>query len=220
DGMAVDRDGVVFIPTREGVVDRYRAGAWEHLSVDLPEKYVLIGQDGLFDAAGDYWLATDSLGLWRFDGNRWYTYGIPGVVRALAADPAGRIWIGGDVGLVVRDENTQWHLYSRRELPLASGIVKDVAVDAAGRVWLVTDDALLVFNGENVQTFHPEAVGARNWGDALVVDNSQTVWVATDGGLAQFRGEPAVGPFAGLKLEPAETVDEATMFVDVAEVGP
>ena len=217
-GIAIDSDGKAYLPTSFGVLDIYDGENWEHIPMPLPDRYMLTTEDGLIDANGDYWVGTGGLGLWRYDGETWYVYAIEGTIYALAMDQAGRLWISGEIGLVVRDEHDVWHLYTSEELPFETGWFSDLAIDADGRIWMSSPSDLFVFNGREFQSFDPGVVGEGSWGGALAFSQDGSLWVEAGDGLARFRGEPEIGSFAGIGLRPYGSADEADLLVDAEEM--
>lgn len=213
-GIAVDSFGRVYFPTAVGILDVYDGENWEHIPMPLPDGYLLWTTEGLIDDDGNYWLATGGFGLWKYDGTDWVVYGIPGNLEALAVDQAGRLWVGGEIGLVVRDLDETWNLYTSEELPFENWI-QDIAVDAEGRVWVITFQSLFVFNGQQCQAFSTDVVGTKYWGDALAFDQEGGLWMEAGDGLAVFRGSPNNGPFVELSLRPAQKVPESDIIVSL-----
>lgn len=209
-GIAVDSQGRVYLPTSAGILDIYDGNNWKHIPMPLPNGYILSTSEGLFDADGNYWVGTEgnSLGLWKYDGNNWYIYHIPGDITSLALDQDQRLWVGTSQGLFVRDANHDWHHYTNAELPIGDGWIQDVAIDNEGRVWMIAVDSLLVFNGQNYKSFSPEVVGATLWGRALTFNKNGNLWLVAGDGLAQFKGSPGIGPFSKLLLPANNTIPE------------
>lgn len=219
-GIAIDSQGRVYFPTAVGILDIYDGENWEHIPMPLPAGYILTTSEGLFDEDGNYWVGAGGRGLWKYNGSEWFVYDVPGHVNALAFDQDGRLWVGTSTGLVVRDLSKNWHLYTTEELPLGNGWVQDVTVDADGRVWIISANSLVMFNGQEYQSFPSEIVGATLWGDALAFDLQGNLWMEAGWGLACFRGTPEIPPFTELKLSPNRTIPEGKLLHELGSVVP
>lgn len=202
--------GIVYFATAAGVLDIYDGQQWEHVAMPRPEGNNPSPIQATFDAQGHYWLANNRMGVWEYDGTTWRIYDVPGTITDLEFDRQGRLWVGTDEGLVVRDLDRTWSFYSLAQLPLGEGAVNGLAVDPQGRVWMAGLHALVVFNGESFQTFSPAVVGSYGWGDALVFSPEGELWVRVDsGGVARYSGTPSIAPFSRLLLTPSRQSREA-----------
>jgi hypothetical protein len=209
-GIAIDAQGRAYLPTAAGVIDIFDHGRWEHLVVPAAAGKSLDATDGLFEAEGTYWLATERLGLLGYDETMWHTVSMPGGggVYALAQDQAGRLWATVAYGLLVRDLDGNWHYYTARYFPVTGGWMADVAVDPKGRIWIAGASSLTVFNGEKWQTFPSDLVGG-GWGGAIDFDKDGRPWIALSyGGVAVFRGHVDIDPFT--ELTPPTQMKEFT----------
>jgi len=210
DGIAIDAQGRVYFPTSEGILDIYDGETWTHIPMPLPKRMILSTSEGLFDQDGNYWVATRNLGLglWKYDGHEWTVYDIPPDINALTLDREGRFWLGTSGGLVVRDLDGNWLVYTSEQMPLGNGWIEDIAIDQAGRVWIIGYTNLVVFNGQEYQAFKPSVVGASGWGDAVSLDPQGNLWVEAGNGIARFEGKPDIGGFTALTLPPEATIPE------------
>jgi ligand-binding sensor domain-containing protein len=220
DGIAIDSQGRVYFPTSAGVLDIYNEETWSHIPMPLPEGFVLSTSEGLFDKEGNYWVGTEGtgLGLWKYDGSEWTIYDIPASINALVLDQKGHLWVGTSEGLVVRNPDRNWMVYTADQLPLGDGWIKDLAVDSEGRVWMISYNGLIVFNGQEYQEFSPSLVGASGWGDAVAFDPQGNMWVEAGMGIATFRGKPGIEELSSLTLSPANTIPEEEMVIDFDEL--
>lgn len=209
-GIAIHPDGQVFMPTSARKLDILQGDTWEHIDIPIPEEWMLTTKDGLFDKEGNYWMLTDTgtLGVWKYDGNNWFYYGIPGSLSAMTMDPLGRLWIAGQIGVIVRDENEVWHLFSPNDFPFEEGWVKDVAIDAQNRAWFISMANIVVFNGTDYQTFPPTVIGESNWGGSLTFDNQGRLWAASSNGLAIFSGTVDLPPGGKITMKATDSVSE------------
>ncbi len=219
DGIAIDNQGRVYFPTSTGVLDIYDGKTWEHVPMPLPERIILSTSEGLFDKEGNYWVGTEGtgLGLWRYDGSKWTTYDIPVNIMALALDQEGRLWVGTSDGLIVRDLDSNWSLYTSDQLPLGDDSIQDIAVDSEGRVWMIGYRMLIAFNGQEYQEFSPSLVGSSYWGDTVTFDSQGNMWVEAGNGIAQFRGKPDIKGFSSLVLSPDGIAPEEKLATDFGE---
>jgi ligand-binding sensor domain-containing protein len=88
-----------------------------------------------------------------------------GLVRALAIDGTGRLWVGWEypegatpLGLwTLEAGSSEWVKYTSRNSALPEDQIRGIAFDGKGRAWVVTVGGLTIFEG-------PESV---NWGAAL-----------------------------------------------------
>lgn len=213
DGIVVDGQGRVYFPTSAGVLDIYDHGSWEHHVIPaLPSNHIFGFSEAVLEPNGTYWVGIDGFGLYRYDGQNWAWFELPGDVTALALDSVNRLWVGTTAGLMVRDVDQQWFYYGADVLPAETPWLKDIAIDAAGRAWMVTPQDLLVFNGQEWRVpSSPAVVNDSMWGDALALDAEGHVWVETLWGLAEYRGALDLAAFAG--LESATWVQNETEIV-------
>jgi ligand-binding sensor domain-containing protein len=206
EGIAVDKNGRVFFATATGILDILDNGEWSHVNMSpMPKRQILMTSDGLFDGEGNYWLGTEGLGLWKYDGKSWETIdrksgSLPSnEVNALAIDQDGLLWIGTDDGLSVRCSEKKWKTFS---IPGVSESVyfSDIAIDPQNRIWTTTNrDMLSVFNGKEWFSFPPSVVGKSMWDDAVAFDQNGWAWVSIDGGIGIFKGQ--------LPLPPRQSID-------------
>lgn len=199
DGIAVDAGGRVYFPTSVGVLDIFDHGDWAHHVIPaLPERHIFSFSEAVLDAQGNYWVGIVGFGLYRYDGQNWILYEMPGDVTALELDATGRLWVGTTNGLIVRDVGEQWFYYGRDALPVQQTWINDIAVDLMGRAWIITTQDLLVFNGQEWRAFSSDVAGTSVWGDAVGIDIHGNVWVEVGQGLAQYRGELDFASFTEL----------------------
>lgn len=123
-------------------------------------------------------------------------------IRSLLQDREGRIWAGGENGVVIfhpdsliEDGNSyEWYYFDKNNpASLNNNIVKTVFEDRKGRIWLGTAGG-----GINLATketgsgryrfnhFTTEQGLANNIIQAIVEDNNQHLWISTESGLSKF----------------------------------
>jgi ligand-binding sensor domain-containing protein/signal transduction histidine kinase len=107
---------------------------------------------------GSLWAGTEGGGLVHYRNGSFTRYGSAegltnGFVRAVAEDPAGRMWVGTDRGFFQFSNNHFTRLdHGTSESPFAS--VVDIAIDRNGNTWVGTQAGLLtVANGAIAPAF-------------------------------------------------------------------
>lgn len=163
------------------------------------------------DSDGFIWMAIFSSGLVRYDGHQMERYGVEDGLRDLAVwditeDPAGRLWVASNAGLVVSEEPLAAYTGGRKVrftsvlkgkplLDLAVSYNR-MAIDAQGWLWVGTDGKGIFryyvadVDSVEVDTLRVSA-GEPGTADipvrALTVRQNGSVWVALlGGGLAFF----------------------------------
>jgi ligand-binding sensor domain-containing protein/signal transduction histidine kinase len=135
--MARDRDGGVWIGTREGEVWRRWNGAWmEESNRWQTHPITVIGQD----RDGCLWIGSDGGGLDRFQGDRHSHLGkqsglLSDLVRTLYLDEQGVVWIGTAGGGLSRWQDGHIFTFTTRE-GLPDNTVSQILEDHEGRLWL------------------------------------------------------------------------------------
>jgi diguanylate cyclase (GGDEF)-like protein/PAS domain S-box-containing protein len=186
----------------------------------------------LEDAQGGLWIATDGGGVVRRDpatGEHRPLLDLPVQperrIWSLFADPAGRVWIGGQNGLHVLEPAPDGHLGPPRTLPsvttsrvgVGPGSVRAMVQDEAGRLWIGHFGGglsrLSDASGENVEHFrHRPDTPFSLPSDAVLAlfrDQRDHLWVGTAEGLAR---RTADGRFHVYRHDPQ---DRASLIGDV-----
>ncbi len=195
-GIAVNNLGQVYFPTATGILDIYENGEWQHISMKSLSNGSLINtSDGTFDADGNYWLGTDGIGIWMYDGRQWKVYSIEtgdlqsNRVNALAFDMNGQLWAETGSGLAVRCNDDSWKTF---QIPTMSEniLFGDVAIDSQNRIWVTANfDILAVFNGQDWLTFTSDVIGETIWDEAITFDAMGRAWISTSSGVAIYQGQ-------------------------------
>jgi ligand-binding sensor domain-containing protein/signal transduction histidine kinase len=186
--VLADRDGSVWLA--DGTVQRWNNG--QILTYGKRDKK-LSGRapHSLFqDSRGRIWVCTlDRVGYLE-NGEIVSVAGIPGIVRGIAEDSAGNLWIAtlnsGLFRLSARGEvqHTPWTELGRKDLPTA------LAVDPSrGGLWIgFYERGIGYLRDGQVQASYGTADGL---GEGAVsrfrFDADGTVWAATQGGLSRLR---------------------------------
>lgn len=136
--------GSTFLGSRQGVVHLDPRGVVRVLTENDGLASEVI-RDILETRDGRVWVATGA-GLGFYDGERWQFAEERGPrsssTHALATDPEGNLWFGGDSGVhrLTGQKLTSWDdgdgLFARS--------VRDVAVDARGRAWVLHQRGLSI----------------------------------------------------------------------------
>jgi ligand-binding sensor domain-containing protein len=157
------------------------------------------------------WMGVDSWNnkaLVEFDGTNWSIHNestprLPDdVIRSLAFDPSGNLWIGtGGVGLV--KYGSIWTQYTTSNSGLPGNDVTAVAVDSGGTVWCTTSEGgLTKFDGTNWTTYDTSNSDITdNAVKSITVENNNTIWLGLWGnGVVKFDGSnwSIVNDFSGL----------------------
>jgi len=135
EALIQDRRGFLWLGTPQGVF-RFDGHSFMPVASQAQIGGVL---DLCLDVDGSVWAGTYSSGLFRLapDGAVSKFADIPGLAdlecRRLLVDRSGRLWIGTDFGLWMRDAE------GFREVGLATKAVHDLALGPDGRVWIAAD---------------------------------------------------------------------------------
>ncbi len=202
-GVTLSPQGKLYLPTSEGTLDIYDNGSWKHIKMTPYQSgYLIDSSDGLFDQAGNFWIATDA-GLWGYNGEDWARQLQGSGVTDLALDRDGRMWAATSDGLAVKDLDKKWYFYSSLNgYAPELDRVERLKIDKAGRIWAVGLTGVVIFNGQEWQSISPEVVDETYWGGDLAFDAQGRAWIATSQGVARFSGQPTIGPFTSLLDRP------------------
>jgi LysM repeat protein len=108
---------------------------------------------------------------------------VVGLVRDIAIDTKGRVWVATGDGLsVFVPASGQWATYTSSNSDLGCCTVYAVAVDKRGRVWAGTDFGLSALNPDGSWTTYN--IDNTVW--ALDIDSQGRVWLGTHKGLSVF----------------------------------
>ncbi len=224
--LYVDREGVLWVGTNKGGLNRYDP-ATETFTAFVndpndPESLSLNAVTAMAeDAAGNFWVATDGQGVNRFDRRtgKFTRFrldpAIPenrrlNIVLAVLPDPAGMLWLGTALGLCEMNLRT----YEIRRYPhdpaapqgLSQDRVVSISRDRAGALWLGTVaglDKIDPGSGRVTQIRHDPAnphslAGGRGY--RIRHDRNGVLWIAGSQGLDRF--DEASGRFLHHRADP------------------
>jgi Signal transduction histidine kinase len=150
---------------------------------DLPDGAVLVDSQGRI-WAGDGFGGVLQLrdGLLRPDPDSRF---IRRYVFALFEDRTGKLWLGAQNGLFVRDGNT-WKPFPIPNLS-SSRAVHAIVQDAEGNLWIGTEGAgLQCLRQGGCETLNRTNGLPSNNISSLFLDHDAVLWIGTSGGLARY----------------------------------
>jgi signal transduction histidine kinase/ligand-binding sensor domain-containing protein/DNA-binding response OmpR family regulator len=108
-------------------------------------------------------------------------------IFSLLADSKGRLWLGGNNGLVKVDKSTgksTWYQQNNSKFTLPHNKVRYIFEDADADVWIATDGSICRYDERTAQFIRYQIEGAThtrnaNWSYAICQDDSQKLWIAT-----------------------------------------
>lgn len=203
--VAADADAVWMGTANAGVLrlDRATRARTRYTTADG------LGGDAIIfmavDARGHVWAVTRdrniigrATGISRFDGTAWRVFGptdgLPGAnAHALAADPAGGVWLGYS-GQVFRWDGAQWASFGPAQ-GVPNGPVSALAAAPDGALWLGAGSEIGRWDGARFQTIGPDQGMPRGQVNALALGPGDAIWVGLSNaapglpapGLARFQ---------------------------------
>jgi ligand-binding sensor domain-containing protein len=161
-------------------------------------------RDITIDKQGNIWLATDGIGVLRFDGTTWTNYpaklesGPKGnEVHRLAIDAKGNKWFASNFcdgstffsttpNYLTKFNDTTWTHYTTSEL--LCNITNALTTDSQGNVWLGTElGGVLKFDGTNWTNYTTTDGLSFNCIQVIAIDKHNCKWFA-DIGVTKFDG--------------------------------
>lgn len=187
---AIERTGdVLWLATTGGVV-RWNSTDGSYTSFNALNFERDIGYHGALVAAqgknGDVWFGGDGW-IMRYDGISWTTYDCPGIVKKLAVDTDGTLWIATNMG-AVRFKDGAYDLYRYKDGFSNNGASCVVAGDDSA-VWFGASGGtgragLYRFDGVSWTVFTSSNSGLPSDSiSALVFDREGLLWIGTSTGI-------------------------------------
>ena len=150
------------------------------------------------DASGNIWAAgvgpePDSLGLSKFDGERWSVLkqkdGLKsGFINQLYGDTLGNVWVGygADSHQITRissDGKMTHYSNSGAGLVSGSGVVQFLQYQN-GKIWMATNTGIRIFYNDNWTTFSTQNGLLSNGVTNMVKDGLGNIWISYDPNLS------------------------------------
>ena len=182
-----DSNGAVWIGTLSGGLNCWREGNDTNLTVieGVPQGSVFCVCP---DALGRLWVSAGDEDLFIREGGEFKRVSpVVHGVKAILADPAGRIWFGTTSGLFFADRKSPDEIQSFKGIVRRN--VRALSEDQAGVLWAGTGSGELCrITGNTATAFRPtdDQESGAIW--SVLADHDGTVWVGTfRGGLLRFR---------------------------------
>jgi signal transduction histidine kinase/DNA-binding response OmpR family regulator/streptogramin lyase len=164
----------------------------------------------LCDTKGRIWIGTfgNGLILCEWKNGRMYSKRFSKIsmteqqIRCLQQDSSGKIWAGGENGLVIfdpdsllSDENAfDWYYFDKNNpLSLNNNIIKAIYEDSRNRIWLGTSGGglnLAIKNDASGRYMFKHYTSENGLSDniiqSILEDDSHNLWISTENGLSRF----------------------------------
>jgi frataxin-like iron-binding protein CyaY len=157
--------------------------------------------DVLIDGQGNVWVATETAGVSRYDGESWQSYGqaegLPSkAIYGLGMDHSGQVWAGTWEGVAVFVDG-RWEVpYSVANNTLFNNHVHAIAFDSQQNIWIGHIGAgISEYDNASGSWIHHTVAGGNLGGDhtrdilvrKATENDDEQVWIATaDGGVTRF----------------------------------
>lgn len=202
-GLTVAADGRIFLPmtfletrTEEGdtsVVYANKLGIYDGESwrfVEIP--FGISGvNDAAFDSQGNYWMATQNLGVFKYDGQEWDWYSagkgfLPvNSVKGIAITEDDVVWAATSAGLGVIFQDGVGKVLLLEDYPLGDIPVEDITIDKQQRLWILSNERVTVYNGRQWAIVKDTNVNrVRNWSYNIATDSDGCIWAAESGNVS------------------------------------
>ena len=190
ESLLVDRDGVLWIGTAHALYRMLPDSRVERLADDelAPRPWVRAMFE---DRAGDLWLGTHTLGLYRaWNGWMQSVSGRDGVtdplVWSIVRSPDGQLVLGTNSDVEIFDGTHARTLIPGSALPNPSAY--NLYYDRRGRLWVGTRAGIAVYDhGRDVTPPALSVLGSWRIDDVREVADDD-FWIGTSGGLYRWRG--------------------------------
>ncbi|MGE5352216.1 MAG: two-component regulator propeller domain-containing protein [Acidobacteriota bacterium] len=137
------------------------------------------------DKKGTIWAAGDKC-LAMFDKGKWTKIkSLPDgsevvLVRSIASDPEGNIWILCRNGLIKYDGSSYNWVYEDK-------MSNAISIDKAGRLWFATRENLILYNGHEFRKLIDLAKYNIKTVNSICNDSRGNTWIGTDAGLFRYK---------------------------------
>lgn len=198
-------DGIRIFPADENYHNSYAYLLSKDLNAGENNIYAI-----LCDQDGRMWIGTFGNGLFlaQWEKNQFQFRRLPSIsdtqrqVRSLLQDSKGRIWAGGENGVVIFDPDTllrndkafDWYSFDKHNpSSLNNNIVKTIFEDSQQQIWLGTAGGgvnLAVQDSESgkitFKHFTTENGLTNNIVQTLLEDHDHNLWISTESGLSKL----------------------------------
>ncbi len=202
-------DGLRIFPKNEGLNNRNYAY--------LLSKDKNAGENNIYailcDTKGRMWIGTfgNGLILCEWENGELHTKTFPAIskiqkqIRCLLQDRSGRIWAGGENGVVFfnpdrllqHDDSFDWYHFDRNNpKSLNNNVVKVIFEDHKKRIWLGTSGGGLSLAVRDslsgrfeFKHYTSENGLTNNIIQAIVEDDNHFLWISTESGLSKFNSQ-------------------------------
>jgi signal transduction histidine kinase/ligand-binding sensor domain-containing protein/DNA-binding response OmpR family regulator len=107
-------------------------------------------------------------------------------IISVLTDSKGRLWMGGNNGLIKVDHpgKTTWYQQSNHQNPIPHNKVRYVFEDADGDIWIATDGSICRYNEKTSQFIRYQIEDEThtrnaNWSYSICQDETRKLWIAT-----------------------------------------
>lgn len=232
--MAVDRSGTLWMVSTIGPALWLRAGQSRAETMDFGELGSSLNSVKE-DSQGQLWLGHSRQGLLRWDPKARKLLQEVGPkfiqTKSLGAfgiheDAAGRLWVGTTAGLLVRDTNSNWRLYTDKD-GLRPNTVRGLAFLPDGSAWVHYQEpqglTRVRLEGERFTVVEHRTSNHGLRTDlvyGIQVDSRGQVWTSTDQGLNRLEPKLHIGSHEGMTSEDcsihALLVEEGQIWIGTA----
>ena len=213
--LAVDRAGTLWLVNTLGPTLWLRAGASTAVQAPLGDFGSSVNSV-LTDTQGRVWLGHTRYGVMRWDPEARRLVqevgpafgGAPTLgAYGMREDASGRLWVGSSSGLLVREPQGRWHLYSAAD-GLHAGTVRGLDFLQDGSAWVHYQEPVgltrVRLDADRLTALEHRASGLglrSNLVYAVRVDEHQRVWITTDQGLDRLDPPLHIGRHHGMASE-------------------
>jgi signal transduction histidine kinase/ligand-binding sensor domain-containing protein len=144
------------------------------------------------DAAGNLWIAHDTLGLIRISPDQkiqtyaWQQLGLRSVISRLAADPKGGLWLGLRAGNVAHFVDGHIRVTFSAADGLAKGRIYSLRMDPDGTLWVGAEGGLSRIKSGRIATLDSSSGLPCDSVDWMIDDDAGAVWIDTACGMARI----------------------------------
>ncbi len=185
----------LWIGSEGGLVRKHKTSGdlfrYNRVTSDIPDNWV---KDIALDAQGNKWIATNSGGLVKFDGNNWSVFNTHNsgiaqdALRCVAIDNSGNVWVGSKSNGISIYDGSSWTNYDESNTPLLSDHIFEITFDQYNVAWIGTGmEGMYKFDGT---TWTNYTYGASylpgEFVYCITIDENNIKWIGTDGGLARY----------------------------------